>query len=60
MITVDRAARMCPRCGEDSKVYDTRERQDGAIIRKRRCIKCGIEFETLEIFTRTYPKRKKS
>lgn len=51
---------MCPRCGEDSKVYDTRERQDGAIIRKRRCIKCGIEFETLEIFTRTYPKRKKS
>lgn len=60
MITVEHAARMCPRCGEDSKVYDTRERPDGAIIRKRRCLTCRTEFETIEILTRVYPKIKKS
>ena len=59
MITVEHAARMCPRCGEDSKVYDTREREDGVIVRKRRCVRCKTEFETMEIYTRIYPNRKK-
>ena len=59
MLTTEIAARMCPKCGEDSKVYDTRERADGAIIRKRKCVKCQVEFETIEVLTRIYPNRKK-
>ena len=47
---VDRAARMCPVCGEDSRVYDTRETADGTIRRKRRCLTCGAYFITAESF----------
>ena len=58
-LTTERAARMCPDCGEDSTVYDTREQSDGAIIRKRRCRKCGVEFETIETLSKVYRKRPK-
>lgn len=60
MLTTERAARMCPKCGEDSYVYDTREREDGSIIRKRRCGRCGVEYETREVFSRIYPERAKN
>lgn len=46
-----RAARMCPICGADSRVYDTRETADGTIRRKRRCPACGVRFCTVESFT---------
>lgn len=59
MLTTESAARMCPNCGEDSTVYDTRERADGAIIRKRRCRKCGVEFETIEVLTRIFHNKPK-
>lgn len=57
MLTTESAARMCPRCGESSRVYDSREREDGVIVRKRRCVKCGTEYETNEFFVRVYPVR---
>lgn len=43
-----RAARMCPRCASDSLVYDSREQDDGRIMRKRRCKVCGVCFKTME------------
>jgi len=46
----ERAARMCPRCGEDSIVYDSREQLDGSIRRWRKCKVCGAKFSTLEKF----------
>ena len=44
------AARMCPVCGEDSIVYDSRERWDGSIRRRRKCTVCGTRFLTVEKF----------
>lgn len=44
------AARMCPVCGEDSRVYDTREQPDGTIRRIRCCSVCGARFSTEERF----------
>lgn len=44
------AARMCPVCGEDSRVYDSREQPDGTIRRKRHCSACGACFSTEERF----------
>lgn len=44
------AARMCPLCGEDSRVYRCGDRRDGVFVR-RRCMRCGAEFETLEVFS---------
>ena len=45
-------ARMCPECGEDSLVYDSREQFDGSIRRRRRCPACGTRFETVEKLSR--------
>ena len=59
MVEVLKAARMCPECGEDSYVYDTREQPDGSIVRKRRCRKCGLEFKTTEILSKIYLKNLK-
>lgn len=41
----------CPYCGEDEdKVVDTRSRDDGKAIRRRRqCLKCERRFITIEI-----------
>jgi len=47
----DAAARMCPECGEDSVVYDSRECFDGSILRRRRCKVCGQRFVTIEKFS---------
>ena len=44
------AARMCPVCGEDSIVYDSREQWDGSIRRRRKCVVCGTRFLTVEKF----------
>lgn len=55
MLDTEQAARMCPICGEDSFVYDTRETANGKIIRRRRCTKCSTQFETEEVFTRFLP-----
>ena len=40
----------CPYCGQDEdKVVDSRSRDDGRIIRRRRqCLKCGRRFITTE------------
>ncbi|HFE53266.1 MAG TPA: transcriptional repressor NrdR [Bacteroidetes bacterium] len=40
----------CPFCGyEDTKVLDSRPREDGVVIRRRRvCPSCGKRFTTLE------------
>lgn len=59
MLSTERAARMCPVCAEDSRVYATRVQPDGTIIRKRRCIACGTRFFTREVFDRILPNKKK-
>lgn len=43
-------ARMCPVCGESSKVLDSREKPDGSIWRKRICPSCKAKYTTLEKF----------
>lgn len=48
---LDRAARICPRCGGDSYVYYGSERDDGVYVRRRVCKDCGTKFDTLEIFS---------
>ncbi len=48
--SMNHAARMCPICGEDSRVYESRETADGTIHRKRRCLACGVSFCTVESF----------
>lgn len=45
-----RAARMCPVCGEGSRVYDSREQLDGTIRRIRCCSVCEVRFSTEERF----------
>ena len=45
-------ARMCPKCGNDSRVYWTYDRNDGARMRRVRCPSCGTVFETIEVKTR--------
>lgn len=47
----ERAARMCPICGEDSRVYRGADSLDGVFVRRRKCLKCDAEFETLEVFS---------
>lgn len=42
------SARLCVKCGEDSLVYDTRDRSDGTVIRRRRCRNCGFKQVTIE------------
>jgi transcriptional repressor NrdR len=41
---------ICPYCGyEDSKVLETRDNDEGAVVRRRReCIACGQRFTTFE------------
>ena len=38
----------CPSCGYDTKVFDTK-RNDKTVMRKRKCLKCGLNFCTKEI-----------
>ena len=41
---------ICPNCGhDDSKVLETRDSEDGSVIRRRReCFGCGHRFTTFE------------
>ncbi|MDE7261141.1 MAG: ogr/Delta-like zinc finger family protein [Oscillospiraceae bacterium] len=39
---------MCPVCGSSSRVYRTKELEDGAIQRDRQCRSCGARFQTVE------------
>ena len=39
----------CPACGEDTTVTDSRDRDDGRFVRRRRlCTGCGLRFGTEE------------
>jgi len=40
----------CPACGEqDTRVIDSRDQDEGALIRRRReCVACGTRFTTVE------------
>ena len=41
----------CPICGNDTKVVETREHDNGSSIRRRReCVNCGKRFTTYEKF----------
>ena len=62
-------ARICPECGADSVVYNSRLREDGTIERRRRlredgtierrrrCQVCGAKFSTIEKFSRIVERR---
>lgn len=52
-----RAARVCPHCGADSVVYNSRLMRDGTIERRRRCQACGLKFSTIEKFSRIVERR---
>lgn len=41
-------AKLCPKCGEESRVVDSRVMPDGNVWRKRECISCGARYETIE------------
>lgn len=56
-LSTEDAARMCPVCGSDSRVYDSREQPDGSIVRRRVCRDCGMRFETVERFSKMVPKK---
>lgn len=49
MLMTDCAARMCPRCGGFGTVYRSWERIDGVFVRRRRCARCSVQYDTLEI-----------
>lgn len=45
-----RSVKRCKACGSDKIfVYDTRNNEDGTVVRKRVCAGCGEDFKTLEI-----------
>lgn len=39
----------CYDCGSNTKVVDSRERELGQLYRRRKCLKCGFTFSTIEI-----------
>lgn len=49
----NKPVKICPFCGSDTKVYDSREDMFGGVIRKRVCVSCGITYKTKEIFLKT-------
>lgn len=55
MLTTAKAGKMCPKCGEDTRVIDSRTDESGFVIRKRRCNRCGTGFMTRENFLRLIP-----
>lgn len=50
-LSTENAARMCPKCAGDSRVYDCREQPDGSFVRRRRCVECETRFATIERLT---------
>lgn len=57
---VNLAARRCPECGRDSKVYNSREIKTGQVIRFRECLSCGHRFMTVEVYVRDVREYRKS
>lgn len=56
------AARLCPECGGDTHVIDSRETPDCQVRRGRECLTCGTRFATIEVFDHIIadrPNRKK-
>lgn len=45
------SVRTCPKCGADTKVYDSRATVTGNILRRRKCLACEFRFNTLERYT---------
>ena len=41
--------RLCPKCGAESDIHDSRPRDGGLIARRRRCVSCGERWGTMEI-----------
>lgn len=39
---------ICPKCGSDSRVKDSRQTND-AVRRRRRCTACGYRFTSYEV-----------
>ncbi len=46
------SAKHCPICEGETKVYDSRAKEDGQILRYRECLKCGAKYITNESFSR--------
>lgn len=44
-----RTSHICPRCGSNSQVEDTRKHMTFYVRRTRACIACGITWVTAEI-----------
>ena len=51
-ISMEHAVKLCPVCGEGSKVKRSDEQPDGSILRRRVCKRCGTQYETAEKFLR--------
>lgn len=47
---------MCPECGGDTKVVETRFGIDDLRCRRRECLECGCRFSTVEINMDVYKK----
>lgn len=44
-------ARKCPQCGGITTVYNSKQKQDGRIIRYRKCMNCDARYTTEEKFS---------
>lgn len=47
-------AKMCPACGGESKVVNSRTLQNGDIFRRRECLACMKRYNTIEKLTKYY------
>lgn len=51
------AARICPKCGQEGVVYDSRTVMGGRIERRRKCPICGHRWITMEKYFRDVHKK---
>jgi transcriptional regulator NrdR family protein len=51
----DRLGILCPHCGGDTGVLDSRAADGNAIRRKRVCFTCGLRFRTFEMISDANP-----
>lgn len=58
MTTTYTAAKLCPKCGCDTNIYDSRVTLEGTVTRRRRCPSCGTCYETVEHFHCIIPPKK--
>lgn len=47
---------ICPKCGYQTYILDTRTRPDENIRRRRQCEKCGHRFTTIEVEVNEFEK----